>query len=259
MPRKTLASASLLLISSLVAQVSAHGYVEHVTLGDTKHTGYLPYVDPYMSPTPQRIIRKVPWNGPVQNVSLIDIQCNGYTAGGIPTEPAPLVGTIAAGQEAKLKWTSWPDNHKGPVITYMARVPDDQDIRKWSPGRDDAVWFKIHEVGKTADNKWGAVELLTEAKGVSTVKIPSTLKAGQYLIRHEILALHFAFAYPGVQIYPSCIQVKVTGGGDDFPSSEYLVSFPGAYKHDTPGIVYDLYSETGGYSIPGPAVWTPGA
>jgi Auxiliary Activity family 9 (formerly GH61) len=107
----------------------------------------------YMSPEPQRIVRKVPWNGeypdssypsapvsrtlltilrlyrfmigPVQDVTILDLQCNGYTAGGVPPAPAPLLGTIPAGANITFHWTSWPDNHKGPVITYMARVPDD--------------------------------------------------------------------------------------------------------------------------------------
>ncbi|KAH6907153.1 hypothetical protein BKA70DRAFT_1284073, partial [Coprinopsis sp. MPI-PUGE-AT-0042] len=42
------------------------------------NTRYLPYVDPYMSPTPQCIVRKVPWNGPVENLDLLDFQCNSY-------------------------------------------------------------------------------------------------------------------------------------------------------------------------------------
>lgn len=53
------------------------------------------------------------------------------------------------------------------------------------------------------------------------------------------IALHSAFAYPGAQFYPSCIQVQVTGSGTAFPTS--FVSFPGAYTPDTPGIVFDAY------------------
>ncbi|TFK96160.1 hypothetical protein BDV98DRAFT_608520 [Pterulicium gracile] len=73
-----------------------------------------------------------------------------------------------------------------------------------------------------------------------------------------IIALHGAFSYPGVPIYPSCIQVQVTGSGNALPTS--FVSFPGAYAPSTPGIVYDIYSTAPShpYSIPGPAVWTGG-
>lgn len=46
------------------------------------------------------------------------------------------------------------------------------------------------------------------------------------------IALHGAFAYPGAQLYPSCIQIEVTGTGDALPTSG-LVAFPGAYTPDT--------------------------
>lgn len=69
--------------------------------------------------------------------------------------------------------------------------------------------------------------------------IPSCLKAGYYLVRHEIIALHSAYAYPGAQFYPGCHQLKVTGGGSTTPSN--LVAFPGAYKGSDAGITYDAY------------------
>ena len=69
--------------------------------------------------------------------------------------------------------------------------------------------------------------------------IPSCLKAGYYLVRHEIIALHAAYTYPGAQFYPGCHQLQVTGGGSTVPSG--LVSFPGAYAGSDPGITYDAY------------------
>lgn len=69
--------------------------------------------------------------------------------------------------------------------------------------------------------------------------IPSCLKPGYYLVRHEIIALHSAYAYPGAQFYPGCHQLKVTGSGSTTPGN--LVSFPGAYAGSDPGITYDSY------------------
>lgn len=69
--------------------------------------------------------------------------------------------------------------------------------------------------------------------------IPSCIKAGYYLVRHEIIALHAAYSYPGAQFYPGCHQLQVTGGGSTTPGN--LVSFPGAYKSTDPGITYDSY------------------
>lgn len=84
--------------------------------------------------------------------------------------------------------------------------------------------------------------------------IPKCLKAGYYLVRHETIALHSAYEYPGAQWYPSCHQIQVTGSGTSTgPSSK--VSFPGAYKATDPGIVYDSYKAQT-YTIPGPALFT---
>lgn len=94
------------------------------------------------------------------------------------------------------------DGMQGPMITYMARAPS--DITKWSPGTSyvhqpaygllahkdastsSAVWFKVHQLGKTSDGKWAATDLLTASKSIYTFTIPAKLKAGQYLIRHEM-------------------------------------------------------------------------
>ncbi|KAF9448851.1 lytic polysaccharide monooxygenase [Macrolepiota fuliginosa MF-IS2] len=233
-----LACATAIAFLGLVSRVEAHGYVQEVTLGSTKYTGYLPYTDPYYNPPPQRIIRTIPGNGPIEDLTLIDVQCNGWSAGGVVgSAPAPIYGTVAAGSQVKLNWTLWPDSHEGPMITYMARAPS--DITKWSPGTS-AVWFKIAELGKDSSGKWAAADTLNANNGIYTFTIPKNLKAGQYIIRHEILALHTAYTYPGVQIYPSCIQVQVTGSGSALPTS--FVSFPGAYTPTTPGITFDIYT-----------------
>jgi hypothetical protein len=69
--------------------------------------------------------------------------------------------------------------------------------------------------------------------------IPACIEDGYYLVRHETIALHAAFSYPGAQVYPGCHQLEVTGGGSTSPSN--LVSFPGAYQPGDPGITYDAY------------------
>jgi hypothetical protein len=46
-----------------VASVRAHGYVANVTIGGEVYSGWIPEVDPYLSPTPERIVRKIPGNG----------------------------------------------------------------------------------------------------------------------------------------------------------------------------------------------------
>lgn len=89
---------------------------------------------------------------------------------------------------------------------------------------------------------------------VYSYTIPSCLKAGYYITRHEIIALHAAYTYPGAQFYPSCHQLQVTGSGTSTGPS-LKVAFPGAYQATDSGITYDAYKATT-YSIPGPTKFT---
>lgn len=90
------------------------------------------------------------------------------------------------------------------------------------------------------------------AGAVVQYTIPTCLAPGYYLVRHETIALHAAWSYPGAQIYTGCHQLQVTGSGTTRPTS--LVSFPGAYAGSDPGITYDAYKAQT-YTIPGPALF----
>lgn len=68
------------------------------------------------------------------------------------------------------------------------------------------------------------------------VVIPKTLAPGNYLIRHEIIALHLATQRGGAEFYPSCAQLRVGGSQTGRPAENELVSFPGAYSDNDPGI-----------------------
>jgi hypothetical protein len=95
---------------------------------------------------------------------------------------------------------------------------------------------------------------LLDAATVS-VKIPSSLPSGDYLIRVEQIGLHVASSVNGAQFYISCGQLTVTGGGSGSPSP--LVSFPGAYKNTDPGLLINIYYPVPtNYTCPGPAVWS---
>ncbi|KAK2623981.1 hypothetical protein QTJ16_006615 [Diplocarpon rosae] len=244
------------LLAALAATVSAHGYVDNATIGGTLYSGYQINSDPYSNPIPERIFRPVSGNGPVDDVTLIDLQCGGYTAGGIVgSKPAKLTaGPVAAGTDVEIRWTLWPDTHMGPVITYLAACPGN-DCTTFEPNTD-AVWFKIQEAGRVGTtNEWASTPL-TKPGAAVTYTIPECLAPGAYLVRHEILALHTAFAYPGAQFYPSCHQIEVTGSGSSTgPATK--VAFPGAYKPEDPGITYDATKATE-YIIPGPELFVCG-
>ncbi|CAE7146088.1 unnamed protein product [Rhizoctonia solani] len=241
-----LAKAVFALLS-VASSVLAHGNLQEIVVESPAGTfiPWLPFQDPYKNPLPERVGRKIPDNGPVEDVTSIDIQCN---KGAVP---AALIATAAAGSKVALNWTDWPTSHIGPVITYLARAPS--DITQWSPG-SDKVWFKIDEAG-LENGKWAGTDVLLSQNGLWTVTIPENLKPGQYLLRHEIIALHGAQNYPGAQFYPSCTQFEITGSGSALPNDSDLVSFPGAYSPTDPGVKYNPYVGATTYPIPGPPVW----
>ena len=64
-------------------------------------------------------------------------------------------------------------------------------------------WFKIYEDGLDPSTQTWAVDTLIANKGKVSFTIPSCIEPGQYLLRHEIIALHAASTYPGAQLYVS--------------------------------------------------------
>ncbi|EIM83161.1 uncharacterized protein STEHIDRAFT_149094 [Stereum hirsutum FP-91666 SS1] len=228
--------------------VRGHGYVQELTVGGTDYTGYLPYNDPYTTPTPTRIVRSFTSNGPVADFTTDTITCNdgGDTAAGASA-------TVAAGDQVEFFWTAWPSSHEGPTMTYMAKC-DSDDCSTFS-GQDGDVWFKIDHAGLNDDLTWASDTLIANNNSW-TVTIPDDIAPGGYLLRHELLALHGASTVLGAQFYPMCAQLVVTGSGTAEPSG---VALPGAYATDDPGILINIYYPTvTSYDIPGPTVYTAG-
>ena len=96
-------------------------------------------------------------------------------------------------------------------------------------------WFKIAQDGLESDGTWATDKMIAN-KGKVTFTVPSCVEDGQYLLRHEIIALHLATNIGGAEFYPACTQVSV--GGDQTGVPNATVSFPGAYSDTDPGI-YD--------------------
>ena len=91
--------------------------------------------------------------------------------------------------------------------------------------------------------------------GVATATIPDTLAPGNYLIRHEIIALHLATSFNGAEFYPSCTQLQVGGSQTGGPKDSELVSLPGAYSDNDPGIFDpDVFNAGAPYTFPGPPI-----
>ena len=81
------------------------------------------------------------------------------------------------------------------------------------------------------------------------------LAPGDYIVRHEIIALHLAVSH-GHSAEPSsiyrlvpCTQIHV--GGPQIGTSNQTVSFPGAYNDNDPGIYHpSVYSPGAPYTFP---------
>ncbi len=135
----------------------------------------------------------------------------------------------------------------GPLMTYMASCGT---AGCTSFNSSAARWFKIAQAGLQSDGTWAQAALLTGAP--ATVSLPSNIAPGEYLIRHEIIALHTAMTSGGAEFYPSCTQLKIGGSKTGTPNA--TVSFPGAYKDTDAGILVDVYDLVGSYVFPGPAI-----
>ncbi|KAI0688486.1 glycosyl hydrolase family 61-domain-containing protein [Cerioporus squamosus] len=135
----------------------------------------------------------------------------------------------------------------GPLLTYMASCGS---AGCKSFDHSQAEWFKIEEDGLRSDGTW-AMQDLYEGKS-ATVTLPPNIKAGEYLIRHELIALHTAATVGGAEFYPACAQLSVGGSQTGTPNE--TVSFPGAYTDRDAGILIDAYDMTGDYPFPGPAI-----
>jgi hypothetical protein len=229
----TLTLACLFFLDS----VKAHGYVADVTIGGKVYPGWDPNVDPYADPVPKRVIRKIPDDGPVLDVHESSLACN---VGG--NAPAGLVAEAPAGSTVTFTMIRWPDDHLGPVDHYMASC----NGNCLTFDATNAEWFKLDAAGLYPNGTWASTELIKNGLSASTV-IPAELESGEYLIRHEIIALHSA-GQP--QFYPACAQVKVTGGGNRQPAAADLVKIPGVYDNVVfPDIWADDFHS---FTVPGP-------
>ncbi|GAB1521298.1 hypothetical protein RhiTH_004390 [Rhizoctonia solani] len=192
-------SIALSFLAAAIGSVNAHGYLASFISGGVTYPGWAPFSDPYITPAPVRVERRISDNGPVTDVSHVNITCN--KGGNVPTT---AYANVAAGSTVTFQWDQWGSSHSGPVMTCN-------------------VWVKIDHWGwdKTATPPWGSDRLA--AQGAKwDVKIPATIAPGEYILRHEILGLHVAATVGGAQF------IKLTGSGTKaLPTG---IALPGAYK-----------------------------
>ncbi|KAI0506659.1 glycoside hydrolase family 61 protein [Xylaria bambusicola] len=247
-------SLMLSLVSFLlfVNHVVAHGGLTNYTVGDTWYRGYNPD-DPRESQEGQPWMTQRLWASidPIFFINDTGLACN--TPGTAPPSYIP----IAAGETLTAVYWYWL-HPVGPMTVWLAECGEscqDVDVNKLD-------FFKIWEAGILEGGLVGGQWYQTKfqhwdgSPDLWPVTIPSTLKPGLYIVRHEILSLHVASA---PQFYPECAHLNISGTGNAFPSERYMARFPGAYAEDDPSIFIDIYSDENkdatNYTIAGPPVW----
>lgn len=239
-------------IAAFAATVSAHGSVTGVTIDGNYIRGYR-IQDYYAMQQGGKVPDHIGWyaenldNGFVAPSAFgtADIICHKAAS---TKGSSDSMAKVAAGGKFDVHWDTWPESHVGPVITYVA--PYTGDIG--SVDKASLEWVKIQEDGYE-NGSWAAVDLIKN-NFTGTVNVPSSLAAGKYVFRHEIIALHAAGSVDGAQNYPFCLNIEVTGSGTSKPSGGVVGTK--LYTENEDGIVFNVYTSSIKYNIPGPKLWS---
>lgn len=243
----------LLLVAAPL--VSAHGRITKVT---TSTGAVYPGWDPEF-PKPGLAAWSASNLGnifvPPSNFTTSNITCHFNSA------PGPASISVIAGDTIKLQWNEWPTSHKGPVLDYLASCNGDCK----NADKTKLQWVKIAQLGwlntsgiEELGGTWANDVLI--GNGFSwNVKIPTTLREGDYVLRHEIIALHVAEDLDGAQSYPQCVNLRVARNrnvrSDAVRRIESGVLGSNLYRERDAGIYIDIHKRLSGYPIPGPPLW----
>jgi hypothetical protein len=175
----------------------------------SRYTGFSP------ASSPKTIQRQWPDYNPTMTITDKKVMCNGGTS-------ADLVAKVAAGGKIKAIWSQW-THEQGPVMVWMYKCAGDHKSCDGSGKK----WFKVnpcsfkqattrhnelirsHQIDQDglsapplSSRNWGTAKVLKNLYWESSV--PKSLAPGNYLVRHELLALHQAKT---PQFYAECAQV----------------------------------------------------
>jgi hypothetical protein len=236
-------SSILSAFALAAAGVHAHGYVSEITLDGKTYKGPVAGGAKIKSP-----VRQISTTSPWKDVNGAGMTC------GRNAQNAQVVAPVTAGSTASLKWVDHPGTNwqhdMGPLITYMAKVPSGQTADKFNAAQGN--FFKIAQFGQEGKS-WTQAKLMKGA--AHSFQIPKGIENGDYILRHEIVALHLANKRGGAEFYTSCIQVRVTGGSAGKVNVTPTAKFPGGYSASDPGIFTPKIFDGGfKYSFPGPAM-----
>ncbi|KAF2705582.1 lytic polysaccharide monooxygenase [Pleomassaria siparia CBS 279.74] len=245
-------STTLILpaLALLLDTVSAHGFVTGVSINSQWTAGSDPVW--YYSPAGSAPVT-AGWDSLNQDLGFVEpasfgtsnISCHKSATAG------KAYANANAGDTVNFSWSTWPDSHKGPIINYIAPCDGDCSTLTSSSLR----WSKISQAGfvTPSTNTW-VTDVLIQSNFTSSATIPKNLAPGNYVVRHEIIALHGGQNDNGAQAYPQCLNLKIGGSGTVKPTSG--VAATSLYTRTDPGILFNLYVGATSYPYPGPEIWT---
>ncbi|CAG8628788.1 5892_t:CDS:2 [Acaulospora colombiana] len=236
----------LLALATCTSLVAAHGALGGIFIDGVYYPGPNPSGD-----SGEFVIRAVNDINPVKGTDNPDMNC------GHGATKAARVAPANPGSEVAFTWLNgergpWVHN-TGAVMTYMAACGSEGCANFDSA---NAQFFKIGELGRKPEGGYYMADLTGEFNKTLSVTLPKNLPAGQYLIRHELIAMQLGMSPGGAEFYPACVQIDLSGpevSSAELPKGSDVVTFPGGYSDTDPGIldphVYDPGYE---YVFPGP-------
>ncbi|KAL9474330.1 hypothetical protein ACSS6W_008710 [Trichoderma asperelloides] len=226
-----------LLVSALTVAtgVVGHGHVNNIIVNGVYYEGYDPTSFPYQ-PNPPIVVG---WTAADTDNGFVspdayqspDIIChkNATNARGH--------ASVKAGDSVLFQWVPVPWPHPGPVLDYLANCNGECE----TVDKTTLKFFKIDGIGLLSGANPGnwASDVLIANNNTWVVQIPEDLETGNYVLRHEIIALHSAEEADGAQNYPQCFNLAVTGTGSLQPTGVLATEL---YQESDPGILFNIYT-----------------
>jgi lytic cellulose monooxygenase (C1-hydroxylating) len=243
-------SSTLAALGAFAGSAAAHGIVSGFVTDGTWNQGFL--LDYYYEKVNTGSFPDVAgWyaenldSGFVEPAAFGTVDINCHKA----SEPGAVTASVAAGGTVEFQWTEWPHG-LGPMLTYIASCNGDCS----TVDKASLSWVKIDEAGIDYDTQVWAAQDMIDGNNTWTTHVPASLAPGNYVFRHETIALHGGGSANGAQAYPQCINIAVTGSGTtQLPAGTLGINL---YKADDPGILFNPYTTITEYIIPGPKLWT---
>lgn len=235
----------------MAVAVKAHGHVTNLVVNGVYYRNFLPNIDPYNQNPP----KVMGWTAGNTDDGFVapnafqspDIICHRSAT------PGQAHVAVRAGDSISIQWNTWPESHHGPVVDYLANCNGTCE----TVDKTALKFFKIDGAGLVSGYNPGywADDVLISNRNSWLVKIPENIAPGNYVLRHEIIALHGAHELNAAQAYPQCFNLEISGTGTSQPPGVYGTDL---YKATDPGILFNIYTKFTNYSVPGPTL-IPGA